>query len=90
MSRPTHRLELRADPERERRIRFAAELSHQSVSAFVLDAAGEKAERVIAASTATSVPPEFFDQLWEALAAPPRPNEVLRRRAAGPRRVQQR
>ena len=63
MATRTSRLELRADPEGERRIRFAAELSHQSVSAFVLDDADEKAERVIAASTATSVPPEFFDQL---------------------------
>jgi uncharacterized protein (DUF1778 family) len=90
MATRTSRLELRVDPERERRIRFAAELSHQSVSAFVLDAASEKAERVIAASTATSVPSEFFDQLWEALGAPPQPNEPLRRRAAEPRRVQQR
>jgi uncharacterized protein (DUF1778 family) len=64
-------LEFRADPEGERRIRFAAELSHQSVSTFVLDAAVEKAERVIAASTATSVPSGFFDQLWEALGAAP-------------------
>jgi uncharacterized protein (DUF1778 family) len=55
MSTPPSRLELRADSERERRIRFAAELSHQPVSAFVLEAAVEKAERVIAASTATSV-----------------------------------
>jgi uncharacterized protein (DUF1778 family) len=86
----TSRLELRADPERERRIRFAAELSRQSVSAFVLDAAGEKAERVIAASTATSVPSEFFDHLWKALDAPPQPNAALRRRVAEPRRVQQR
>jgi uncharacterized protein (DUF1778 family) len=86
----TSRLELRTDPERERRIRFAAELCRQSVSAFVLDAAGEKAERVIAASTATSVPSEFFDQLWEGLDAPPQPNEPLRRRATQPRRVQQR
>ncbi|HZC98662.1 MAG TPA: DUF1778 domain-containing protein [Actinomycetes bacterium] len=90
MATRTSRLELRAEPEREQRIRFAAELSHQSVSAFVLDAAGDKAERVIAASTATSVPSEFFNQLWRALDAPPRPNEALRRRAAEPRRVQQR
>lgn len=60
------------------------------MSAFVLDAAGEKAERVIAASTATTVPSESFDQLWEALDAPPKPNEPLRRRAAEPRRVDQR
>jgi uncharacterized protein (DUF1778 family) len=90
MATRTSRLELRTDPERERRIRFAAELSHQSVSAFVLDAAGEKAERVIAASTATAVPSEFFDQLWEALDAPPQANEPLRRRAAESRRVDQR
>jgi uncharacterized protein (DUF1778 family) len=90
MASRTSRLELRADPERERRIRYAAELSRQSVSAFVLDAAGEKAERVIAASSATSVPSEFFDRLWEALDAPSRPNESLRRRAAEPRQVQQR
>jgi uncharacterized protein (DUF1778 family) len=86
----TSRLELRADPERERRIRFAAELSRQSMSAFVLDAAGEKAERVIAASAATSVPSEFFDELWQALEAPPKPNDALRRRAAATRRVDQR
>jgi uncharacterized protein (DUF1778 family) len=85
----TSRLELRADPERERRIRLAAELRHQSMSAFILDAAGEKAEQVIAASAATSVPSEFFDRLWQALDAPPRPNEALRRRAAEPRRVDQ-
>ena len=35
----TSRIELRADPERERRIRYAAELERQSVSAFVLGAA---------------------------------------------------
>jgi uncharacterized protein (DUF1778 family) len=90
MSTPRFCLELRADPERERRIRFAAELRHQPVSEFVLEAAVEKAERVIAASTATSVPPEFFDQLWKALGTPPQPDEPLLRRAAGSRRVQQR
>jgi uncharacterized protein (DUF1778 family) len=58
--------------------------------AFILDAAGEKAEQVIAASAATSVPSAFFDQLWQALDAPPRSNEALRRRAARPRRVDQR
>jgi uncharacterized protein (DUF1778 family) len=90
MATRTSRLELRADPDRERRIRFAAELSRQSSSAFVLDAAGEKAERVIAASTATHVPPAFFDLLWSALDTRPRANAALRRRAAGPRRVQRR
>jgi uncharacterized protein (DUF1778 family) len=90
MAARTSRLELRADPERQRRIRLAAELRHQSMSAFILDAAGEKAEQVIAASAATPVPSDFFDQLWQALDAPPRPNEALSRRAAEPSRVDRR
>ena len=63
-------LDWSSGPTRTRaRIRFAAELSHQSVSTFVLDAAGEKAERVIATSTATSVPSEFVEVLRPALGS---------------------
>lgn len=40
----TARIELRAEPEREERIREAARLSNQSLSSFVLDAASERAE----------------------------------------------
>jgi len=83
----TSRIELRADPERERRIRYAAELERQSVSAFVLDAASERAEQVIASAAATVVPSDFFDQLWDALDAPPNPNPVLQRRVRSRRRV---
>lgn len=86
----TARIELRADPERERRIRYAAKLSRQSVSAFVLDAAGRRAEEVIAASTATIAPARFFDTLHAALDQPPKPNPVLARRATGKRRIVQR
>ena len=85
----TSRIELRADPKREQLIRHAAELSHQSLSSFVLEAAAERAEQVIAASSATVVPSEFFDQLWDALDAPPHPAEALRRRAEAQRQVQQ-
>ncbi len=86
----TSRIELRADPERERRIRYAAELEHQSVSAFVLGAAAERAEEVIAASSATVVPSDYFDQLWDALDAPAVPSAALQRRAEARRRVDQR
>ncbi len=85
----TARIELRADPEREQRIRFAAELNHQSLSSFVLDAAAARAEQVIAAASATVVPSEFFDELWAALDAPPSPNEALAKRARSPRAVEQ-
>ena len=37
----TARIELRAEPEREQRIRLAAELANQSMTAFVLEAAAE-------------------------------------------------
>lgn len=86
----TSRIELRADPERERRIRYAAELDRQSVSAFVLDAAAERAEQIIASASATTVPAEYFDRLWDALEAPATPNPVLQRRARSKRRVDQR
>jgi uncharacterized protein (DUF1778 family) len=86
----TSRIELRADPAREQRIRYAAELEHQSVSAFVLDAASERAEQVIASASTTVVHSDFFDRLWEALEAPPVPNPALQRRSRTTRRVQQR
>ena len=86
----TARIELRAQPARARRIRQAARLRRQSVSAFVLDAAGELAERVIVSASATEVPASFFDQLWSALGRRPKPNPALERRARAPRRVIQR
>jgi uncharacterized protein (DUF1778 family) len=85
----TSRIELRADPERERRIRYAAELEHQSLSAFVLEAAAERADAVLASASATVVPSDFFDQLWDALEAPATPNPALQRRARAQRRVDQ-
>ena len=89
-SQRTARIELRADRGRERRIRYAAKLSRQSVSAFVLDAAGRRAEEVIAASTTTMVPARFFDSLHAALDHRPKPSPSLVRRATGKRRVVQR
>jgi len=89
MAQKTARIELRAAPEREQRIRYAAELSHQSLSSFVLDAAAARAEAVIASSSATVVSSVFFDELWDALGTAPQPNAALRRRAAAGRQVEQ-
>jgi uncharacterized protein (DUF1778 family) len=85
----TARIELRAEPEREERIRYAAALAHQSVSSFVLDAASHRADELIAESTVTVVSDEFFDTLLDALERPPKKNAVLARRAKQPRRVTQ-
>jgi uncharacterized protein (DUF1778 family) len=86
----TERIELRAQPDRARRIRHAAKLRGLSVSAFMLQAASESAERVITEAAVTTVPSAFFDRLWHALASPPKPNRALAKRAAARRRVVQR
>lgn len=83
------RIELRAAPASERRLRFAASLAKQTLSAFLLDAATERAERVISESRETLVPPAFFDKLWRSLDKPPAPNKSLRRAAGKARRVRQ-
>lgn len=85
----TGRIELRTERSRERRIRFAAELSHQSLSAFILDAASSRAEDVIASASVTVVSSDFFDKVWASLDSPPRPNPTLARRARAKRRVVQ-
>lgn len=56
----------------------------------MLDAAEERAEEIIASSESTHVPSDFFDAVWAALDAPPRPNAALARKAKAQRRVAQR
>lgn len=63
----TDRIEARVEPERAERIRYAADLARTSMSAFVVDAAAEKAERIIAEHRETAVPSDFFDSLLAAL-----------------------
>lgn len=75
------RIEARVDPERAERIRYAARLAHTSVSAFVVDAAAEAAERVIAEQRVTVVPSDFFDALVAALDEPGEPAPALERAA---------
>ena len=55
----------------------------------MLDAASERAERVIAEETTTTVPSSFFEKLWKGLETAPRANRALAKRAAAPRRVVQ-
>ncbi len=70
MSTRVDRIEARVAPERAERIRQAAELAHQSVSSFVIDAAEERAERVMLEHGETTVPSNFFDDLLAALDEP--------------------
>jgi uncharacterized protein (DUF1778 family) len=69
----TEHINMRTDAERKRRLQLAAELSHESLTAFVLSAAEERAERIIAEAHATTLPAEFFDVFFDSLAAEPTP-----------------
>lgn len=78
----TTRLDLRAEPERAERIAAAAALSHQSVSAFVLDAAAARAQDVLDRTSVTALDEEHFERLLDALDAPYAPNHALQHAAA--------
>jgi uncharacterized protein (DUF1778 family) len=66
-------INMRTDAERKRRLQIAADLSHESLTAFVLSAADARAERVIADSRTTPLPADFFDEFFESLAPEPTP-----------------
>lgn len=72
------------------RLRLAADLSHTKMSTFVLGAAEEKADKVIAEHATTWVPADFFDTFYGSLDAPVRPNPDLAASAMRPSPVSQR
>jgi uncharacterized protein (DUF1778 family) len=82
------RLNFRVDPVVEERLRAAAAFEHKTVTEFVMGAAADRAEEVLAAQTV--VPSEYFDQLLAALDAPDEPMPELERLAARPRRFTRR
>lgn len=67
MSTRSDRIEARLLPEQRASIDRAAEREGVSRSAFVVGAAIEKAERMLAEETTTRVPASFFDDLLAAL-----------------------
>ena len=89
MAARTERIEARIDPDSAERIRYASALEQTSMSGFVVAAATEKAERVIAEHAYTLVPRDYFDRLLEVLdeAAAPMPElaAVVRRERDQPR-----
>lgn len=82
---PAETINMRTDSERKRRLQTAADLSHESLTSFVLSAADERAERVIAQSRTTELPADFFDDFFDSLA--PEPTAALVDAAAGLRRT---
>jgi uncharacterized protein (DUF1778 family) len=61
------RLEVRLDERSKERIARAAELSNETVSAFVLRAAAAAADSVLTRASMTVMPPEQFDEMLAAL-----------------------
>lgn len=72
---------LTSDPDREALLKRAAGLANQTLTSFILEAAEERALRVVAEANTTVVPAKYFDELLEALERPATPNPALRRAA---------
>lgn len=82
------RLNFRISAEAEARLRAAAEAANQTLTEFVIGAAEERADELLARRTV--VPADYFDQLLAALDAPPEPMPALVRAAKRSRRFVQR
>jgi uncharacterized protein (DUF1778 family) len=66
----TDRMEARVSPEQRAHIERAASVVGLSVSAFIVGAAVERAEQIIAEATTTTVAADYFDELLAALDEP--------------------
>lgn len=71
------RLQLRVDPAAKQRIERAAEVAHQSVSAFVLQSAELHAEQILADRMVIALSPEAARKFADALQRPAQVNERL-------------
>jgi uncharacterized protein (DUF1778 family) len=71
------RLQIRVDPRRKQLLERAAGATHQSVSAFVLHAAAQHAEEVLAERTVIQLSPQAARAFSDALAQPATVNERL-------------
>ena len=79
------RLQIRVDPDAKRLLERAAEISHQSVSAFVLHAAAMHAEHTLAERSRIGLSARAAGAFSEALARPARVNERLAEALRRPR-----
>jgi uncharacterized protein (DUF1778 family) len=73
-------------PEQRERIARAAAFAGESLSAFMVAAAVQRADELIAEESSTVVPTDYFDQLLAALDAPAEPSPRLAAAAKRARR----
>jgi uncharacterized protein (DUF1778 family) len=71
------RLQIRVDPKRKQLLERAADATHQNLSAFVLQAASQHAEEVLAERSVIQLSPQAAQAFSEALAEPAAVNERL-------------
>lgn len=72
------RLQVRIDAATKRRLESAADAVHLNLSAFVLQAAQERAEEIIAERQLIELTPNAAEEFAAALARPAQVNEALR------------
>jgi uncharacterized protein (DUF1778 family) len=65
-----HRIEMRITPDQEALIREAADLTHETVTSFVLNTATERARKLLDARRTVTLPNEAFDRFYAALDEP--------------------
>jgi uncharacterized protein (DUF1778 family) len=70
MAAKTDRMETRVSPEERAHIERAASVAGLSASAFIVSAAVDRADDIIAAATTTTAPADYFDELLAALDSP--------------------
>ena len=84
----TDRLEARVSRHQRATLERAASLAGTSLSAFVIDAALDRAEELVSAQMTTSVPGDYFDRIIRTLdeaEAAPALAKAARRAARRPR-----
>ena len=87
MSVKSDRVEARLSPEQRDRIGRAAAFTGESMSAFIVSAAVQRADDIIAEHSSTVVPSDYFDKLLAALDEAP---EASPRLAAAAKRARRR
>ncbi len=65
-----HRIEVRVTPDQEALIRYAASIAEETVTAFVLGTATERARRIVDAQRTVTLPNDMFDRFYAALDEP--------------------
>jgi len=77
MTTKADRLQIRVDPDDKRVLERAAQVSHLSLSAFVTQAAVERAEVLLAERLVVTLPAEAAEAFSAALNRPAEVNERL-------------